>query len=150
MKKKRKAWLVFAVAVVAILTLSGTVFTIYAQPGINFIANSSVPGDSIAKADIKKIFTGVRIVWEDGNAITPVTMKSSAAHKVFTKKYTGKSAKQFKVHWRHLAFTGRGTIPVEFNSDKAIIDFVAQTPGSIGYVSSLESSSSVKTIKITK
>ena len=61
-------------------------------------------------------------------------LQSGNVHKAFLKKYVGKSASQFRNHWKRLEFTGKGKPPKWFSSEEKL-EYVAEKPGAIGYVS---------------
>ena len=100
------------------------------------IVNQGVGDTTLTKADIEKIFTGKKSKWSDGAKIIPVTLDNeNDVHVEFLKKYVSKNAFQFAAYWRKMMFTGKGNPPKSFDSEQALIDYVAETSGAIGYVS---------------
>ncbi len=67
---------------------------------VTIIANKSVAADSLTKAQIKNIFLGTTTEWPDKRKITFYTISGNVAHKKFVRKYTRKSADQFRNFWR--------------------------------------------------
>jgi hypothetical protein len=65
----------------------------------------------------------------------PVTLKGGAVHEVFLKKHLDESPEDFRAQWRKAVFTGQGAMPKACDSESALIDYVAATPGALGYVS---------------
>jgi hypothetical protein len=47
-----------------------------------------------------------------------------------------------------MVFTGKGIPPKSFASETDLVDFVASTPGSVGFVSSSANVSSVKKLEL--
>jgi len=112
------------------------------------IGNPSVPASALNKYDVKSIFLGDMSAWDDGSEIIIVVQKDSTAHKTFLRNYINKTPIQFKNYWKKQVFTGKGFAPPSRDGDKEIIDFVTQTKGAIGYVSSDSGLENVKIIKV--
>ncbi len=111
------------------------------------IANKSVSDTSLSQKSVSDIYLGKKSTWSDGSKINFVMLKGSAQD-TFLEKYVRKSASQFNTFWKKQVFTGKGSPPKAFDSDSAMISFVAQTPGAIGYVSAGANVANVKTITI--
>jgi ABC-type phosphate transport system substrate-binding protein len=112
------------------------------------IVNNGVKATGASKDDIAGVFTGDKSSLGDGSKVTPVTLKGGPAHDVFLKNYIGKTDAAFRTAWRSLVFTGQGSMPKTFDSEAALVEYVAATPGSIGYVSSAAGHDKVKTLAI--
>jgi ABC-type phosphate transport system substrate-binding protein len=112
------------------------------------IVNNGVKATAASKDDIAGVFTGDKSSLGDGSKVTPVTLKGGAAHEAFLRNYIGKSDAAYRTAWRSLVFTGQGSMPKSFDSEAALVDYVAATPGSIGYVSSATGHDKVKTLTI--
>lgn len=123
-------------------------------PGLCFagdavvITNPSVSETTLSKKDVGNIYLGKKTSWSDGSKIIFVVLTGGDTHDTFLNSYVGKTASQFKTFWKKQVFTGKGSPPKEFDSDQAMIDFVAQTAGAMGYVSAGADVSKVKTITI--
>lgn len=112
------------------------------------IANKSVGESLISKADVKNIFLGKKSTWSDGSAINAVILKGGDVHISFLKTAVKKSKSQFNTFWKKAIFTGTGTPPQKFDNEKAMLDYVAKTPGAIGYVSANMIDDRVNIIKL--
>ena len=112
------------------------------------IVNPSVAASSLSKQDVSNIYQGKKSTWDDGSKIVFVVLKGSAAHEQFLTAYVGKTDTQFDTFWKKQVFTGQGSPPQAFDSDQAMIDFVAKTSGAIGYVSAGAKVANVKTITV--
>lgn len=99
------------------------------------IANNGVKASAASSDDIRGIFTGDKSDLGEGSRVTPVTLKAGPVHEAFLKEYVGKGDAAFRTGWRNLVFTGQGAMPKTFDSEAALVDYVASTPGAIGYVS---------------
>ena len=114
------------------------------------VANKGVQISEITDADLRAIFMGTRTRFADGSHAVPVTLKGGAAHEVFLKNHVGEGTEEFRSRWRKLVFTGQGAMPKAFDSESALIEYVAATPGAVGYVSRISSQDRVKSIATVK
>ena len=105
---------------------------------------------SLEKGDIKKIFLGSKNTWDGEQVINFVVMKDNTVHEEFVKKYTQKTESQFKRYWRKQVFTGKGISPKSFRTEAEVVQYVANTDGAIGYISSNTSADGVnRLVKIS-
>jgi ABC-type phosphate transport system substrate-binding protein len=133
----RKRWLM------ALLGLISGCCTVRAQDVV-FVANPSVQVPEIRDADIRAIFIGEKTRFADGSHAVPVILKGGPVNEVFLKKHLGESPEEFRAQWRKAVFTGQGAMPKAFESEEALIEYVAATPGSLGYVSRISRQDQVK------
>jgi len=113
------------------------------------VANKSVKASDVSDGDLKDVFSGDKTSLKDGSHVTPVTLKGGPAHEAFLKKYLGKNDAAFRAAWRSLVFTGQGSMPKTFDTDAALVDYVAATPGALGYASpSAANKEGVKTLAV--
>ena len=98
------------------------------------IANSGVKVAEVSKADLRDIFTGVSSSLDGAGQVTPVLLKPGPAHDDFLNLYVGKSEAAFRASWRSLLFSGQAVMPKTLDSDAAVIEYVAHTPGAIAYI----------------
>jgi len=112
------------------------------------VANKNVPSSSLSGDDVKQIFLGNKTTWDNGAKIVFVVQERTDAGDAFLKEYVKKSASQYDNYWKKMVFTGKGKAPESFSSDNAIVEYVAQTPGAVGYVSSGAYTGSAKTIAV--
>ncbi len=104
--------------------------------GVLIVTNKGVGKSELKKDEIRKIFTGKMFKWSDSLKINVVILRrDSEVHKEFVQTYTGKSPSQFERWWRNMVFTGKGSMPKIFNSEKELLDYIIKTNGAIGYVS---------------
>jgi hypothetical protein len=64
-------------------------------------------------------------------------LKQCETHDEFLAAYVGKSEAVFRAYWRSQVFSGQTMLPKTFDSEAAIVDYVAKTAGAIGYISKL-------------
>jgi ABC-type phosphate transport system substrate-binding protein len=116
--------------------------------GVVIVANKDVPASGLAEADVKKIFLGNKTTWDSGEKIVFVVQDRTDAGKLFLKTYVKKSASQYDNYWKKQVFTGKGKAPMSFSSDQELVEYVDQTPGAVGYVSSGADTGNTKTISV--
>jgi ABC-type phosphate transport system substrate-binding protein len=98
------------------------------------IANSSVKASEVSADELRDVFNGDKSALKDGSKVTPVTLKGGAIHEAFLKQCVGKSDAAFRTSWRSLVFSGQGSMPKTEDSEAAMVDYVAATPGAVGYI----------------
>ena len=114
------------------------------------VANKGVQISEIKNADLRAIFTGEKTRFADGSHAVPVTLKGGAVHEVFLTKHLGESPEEFRAQWRKAVFTGQGSMPKAFDSESSLIEYVATTPGALGYVSRVSATDNVKLITVVR
>ena len=112
------------------------------------IVNKSNAASSISGADLENIFLAKKTEWDKGQKIDFVTLQDCPTHNDFLRKYLKKTSSQFQRYFRTLIFTGKGKIPQAFQTEQRLVDYVAGTPGAIGYVSAGTDTSAVKVLTI--
>jgi ABC-type phosphate transport system substrate-binding protein len=114
------------------------------------VANKSVQVSSITNADLRNIFTGEQTRFSDGSHAVPVVLKGGPVHEVFVRNHLGETPDEFRAQWRKAVFTGHGAMPKTFDSESALIEYVAATPGALGYVSRISPQDNVKNLPLMK
>ena len=109
------------------------------------IANPDVKASEASKADIKDVFTGGSSSL-GGSHVTPVLLKSGTASDEFLAAYIGKTQAAFLASWRSLVFSGQATMPKSLDSDAAVVEYVAHTPGAVGYIGKASPHEGVKVL----
>lgn len=142
MNKKRNISVLVALVFVWLAVSS----MVYAG-GVVVVTNKGVPTGSVNAEMIKKIYSGHVTKWPDNQAIVVSVMEGSDAHKEFLKTYVNKSEAQFSSTWKKMMFTGQASYPKNFNSAQSLVDFVAKTPGAIGYVDAAAKTDGVNVVK---
>lgn len=112
------------------------------------IGNPSVKTSTLSSKDVSKIFLGKKITWDDGTKITIVLQKNKTLHSEFLKEYVHKSPPMFASYWKRQVFTGKVVEPIALGSDQAVIEYVLETIGAVGYVSTSANLDKVKTISV--
>jgi ABC-type phosphate transport system substrate-binding protein len=111
------------------------------------VVNPSTKISDVSSSDLRDVFNGEKSTLA-GVHVVPVTLRGGPAHEAFLKAHVGKSDSAFRASWRSLVFTGQGSMPKTFDTEAALIDYVAATPGAIGYVSRSTNRDKVKTLVV--
>jgi len=112
------------------------------------VANKAISLSEISSSQLREVFTGVRSRLDDGTRALPVLLKGGPAHEVFLHRHVGVSPEEFRARWLKAVFTGQGSMPREFSSEAALLNYIAATPGAIGYVSRIPQQDSVKVLTV--
>lgn len=127
----RKAAMIFTGL---LFLLQSAVFAPFSRAGdILIIANKDVPVSSLSNNEIKRIFLGQKVRWDDNRIITFVILKTEA-HKDFLSRYIGNTPAQYRNYWKKMVFTGKSKSPKSFKKEDELIDYIANTSGAVGYI----------------
>ena len=122
----------FAIAVSALLFLAGTA----KAEGLFVIANPSVVLEtSLSRSQIAAIYLLRITAWPDGSHIVPVNREaSSEVRERFTAAVLQEDGAALAAYWNEMHFMGKEP-PVVQESERAMLAFVQNVPGAIGYIS---------------
>ena len=111
-----------------------------AGDAIIVIVNIANPVTSLSSTDLKKLFLADRSHWDTGNAVAPVIPSAGAQERTtFLKIICGMSDRDLNKYFMQAAFTGRSVNPPrEVPNSSAVKNFVASSPGAIGFVKALD------------
>ena len=112
------------------------------------IVNPGVKASEVSSADLRDVFTGVSSSFREGSHVTPVLLKAGPVNEDFLKLYVGKSDAALRAGWLSLLFSGQGAVPRTIGSEAAMIEYVAHTPGAIGYVGKATPHEGVKVLSV--
>ncbi len=122
--------------------------TLQAQ-SFQVIVNEANATSALSKKEVSEVFLKTKGKWADGSKIVPVDLSARAATRAaFSQEIHGRSVGAIRSHWQQAAFSGAGTAPVERPDDAAVIAFVKNNPGAVGYVSADADVSGVKVLTI--
>jgi hypothetical protein len=81
-------------------------------------------------------FLKKRTTWHDGRRIQPVDLgRNASARKAFSLEVLRRSVDAVKAYWVQRIFSGGDVPPPELGSDVAVVEYVSQRTGAVGYVS---------------
>ena len=101
---------------------------------IVLVANTDVPVTSIAPNDARRIFLLRQRFWPHGRRIAPVNLPAaSPLRRDFSLRLLGRSVRELGEYWNEMYFHGTEP-PAVLESERAVLLYVARTPGAIGYI----------------
>ncbi|HEV2646666.1 MAG TPA: hypothetical protein VGU46_09905 [Acidobacteriaceae bacterium] len=131
-----------------LLFLCGGLLAQRAVGQVLVVANPGVKASEVSAADLRDVFTGGSSSFKDGSHVTPVLLKPGPVNDEFLSLYVGKSDSAFRTAWRGLLFSGQAVMPRSFDSDAALVEYVAHTPGAVGYVAKGSPHEGVKVLSV--
>lgn len=130
-----------------------TVFYIFASfspvaKATEIVVNKTVPAEEYSAADLRAIFTMQKRVWANNRQIKVYTLSdNNPLHKDFVKNNLNMFPHQIRRVWDRMTYSGTGSAPVELDSEQQMIDKIANTPDSIGYLSSKPNNENIRSIE---
>jgi ABC-type phosphate transport system substrate-binding protein len=128
----------------ALALACGATSAVRAEPVLVVNAANAATLDDEAAA---KIFLRQVKTFPDGSPASPVNQKEGGTTEAFRSQVLKKNAAQFKAYWAQQVFTGGAKPPPEVDGDEAVLKYVAETPGGIGYVDGGKARAGVRVIK---
>tara|TARA_Y100000296_G_scaffold42880_1_gene49320 strand:- start:2536 stop:2967 length:432 start_codon:yes stop_codon:yes gene_type:complete len=104
-----------------------------AQEGIWVIANVHDKTFSLTKAEIRNLYmkSGTTTTY----VLEPVAISpGNRIRAIFNAKIIALPESRIQSYWAQMRFSGRHTPPVEFDNLEAVINFVSNHEGAVGYV----------------
>jgi hypothetical protein len=145
-----------ALACVLALSLSSLGFwgarpSAEAESGTDFvvIVHAKNPISSITRTALSEMFLKRTVRWPDGEGVRPADLHTdSLIRQAFSEDVLLRSVVAVRRYWQQRIFSGRELPPPELDSEQAMLQFVENTRGSIGYVSVRTKLSNVKVLPI--
>jgi ABC-type phosphate transport system substrate-binding protein len=87
--------------------------------------------------------------WPNGETIRPIDQRpDSPTRKAFSDGILKRSVLAVRSYWQQRIFSGRAVPPPEFESDEAVVRYVSEHRGAVGYVSSAAKIGNTKVINV--
>lgn len=113
---------------------------------IAVIAPASHLGKAPDTADLGLIYRRKKLLWPDGARIQPTNLPPDhALRRQFSQLVLGKTPEALASYWNNQYYHGISP-PRVFASEEAVLRFVAETPGAIGYVHGCKADNRVKVL----
>ena len=110
------------------------------------------PGNSTTSATrelLAEAFLKTSTRWPDGESIRPVDQRSdSAIRKAFSESILKRSVSAVRSYWQQRIFSGRDVPPPELDSDDAVVRYVSEHRGAVGYVSASTRTGETKVVTV--
>lgn len=122
----------------------------FAVADVAVVANNGIGVDSITASEAKKLWLGKSKSLGGASVKLADLSPGNASRDHFYSTVVKKNGKKLKAYWAKIVFSGKGTPPKAFASDAEIVNWVAKTPGALGYVDSSAADDSVKVLMLVK
>ncbi len=118
--------------VLLMLALAAGATTASAQVAV--IAHKGVPADTISKNDLLNFYIGDVQSWNDDLSVVVFDLKARGPVRDAFYEYLGKTSSRMRSIWLKRKLSGEGDPPESFETEAAVLERVARTPGAIGFV----------------
>jgi ABC-type phosphate transport system substrate-binding protein len=98
------------------------------------IAHKSVPAEAITRSQLLDVYSGDVKEWSNGERIVLADLDVRNVVTDAFYGFLGKPPSRMKTIWMKNMLSGEGDPPASFTSEQELLDWVASTPGAIGYV----------------
>lgn len=113
------------------------------------VVNASNRSASISRDELARMFTLQTTDWPDGTHVKPADqVKGAKPRLAFSRDVLGMTAGEVEKFWIKSIYSGRAVPPPQFHSDAAVVAFVRDNPGGIGYVTPGTPLDGVKAIEV--
>lgn len=106
-----------------------------AQVQVAVIVHPDVPLETIDRSDLLDYYIGDAKSWPNDFPAVVLDLEPKGEVKDAFYKFLGKSTSRMKSIWMRNMLTGKGEPPEALESEAALLEKVASTPGAIGFVS---------------
>jgi len=88
----------------------------------------------LKKDDLALVFKRKKLFWSDGGKMQPVNLPTAnPLRRAFSLAVLGATPEELEQYWNDMYFHGISP-PFVLGSEQAVLRFVAETPGAVGYV----------------
>jgi ABC-type phosphate transport system substrate-binding protein len=113
------------------------------------IVNAGNPESRATRGFLADAFLKATTRWDDGELIRPVDLRpNSPVRAAFADKVLRRSVAAVRSYWQQRIFSGRDVPPPELDTDDAVVSYVAEHRGGIGYVTKSAKLGGTKAISI--
>lgn len=103
-------------------------------------------GHPATLSDLALIYRRKQLVWADGTRIHPANLpQDNPLRRAFSQRVLGSLPEHLAQYWNAMYFNGVSP-PHILASEEAVLRFVADTPGAIGYVGACKADGRVRTV----
>ncbi|MDD5577843.1 MAG: hypothetical protein PHY16_01020 [Methylobacter sp.] len=112
------------------------------------IVNQTVPTERYSLMDARAVFTMRQRFWPNGEQIKVFCLSdTNPLHKDFVKNNLNMFPHQLRRAWDRMTYSGTGAVPVQLDSEQEMINEIANTPNSIGYLNSRPDNEKIRLFK---
>jgi hypothetical protein len=120
-----------------------------ADTGIHVISNSQQPVTILSLKELRAMFLMRLRTWPNGETVQVFVLRQEdPVHIQFCKDLLSVYPHQLQAGWDRLVYSGTGAAPVILETEQEMLNTIANTPGSIGYIQEDIPHANVKTITV--
>jgi ABC-type phosphate transport system substrate-binding protein len=112
------------------------------------IAHKDVPVEEISKTLLYDFYSGDIQEWENGEEVIVLDLKPKSEIKDEFYEFLGTSTSRMKSVWLKKMLAGEKDPPASCETEEKMITNIAQTPGSIGFISNENLTDEVKLLLV--
>ena len=114
--------------------------------GLLVIASPQLPDTTVSAGQLADIYMLKKNFWSDKTQVVPVNREaSSEVREKFAEAIFNLSPQELAEYWNRLRFQGK-LPPLVQTSDEAVLGFVRNVPGAIGYINANQAPAGVKVL----
>jgi len=118
-------------------------------PDFKVIAHAARPDTKVGRAFLADAFLKNVTRWADNENVHPVDQRpNTAVRRRFSESVLKRSVPAVKTYWQQRIFSGRGVPPPELDSDEAVVRWVEEHPGAVGYINGSASAGRTKVLAV--
>jgi len=107
-----------------------------ADAAVVVIGSPDIEVPSLSDKTVRNLYLGKTVQLDNGVRVEVIDLPSgNSVRDEFYEKVVGKDTTQVKAYWAKRIFTGKGSPPDTKLDERAVIKWVSEAPGRIGYVS---------------
>ncbi len=108
---------------------------LHAEERIAVIVSETSPvKDALSREELASIYRRKKLFWENSITIVPLNLPvTHPLRRSFSRTVLGESPEEMEAYWNTQYFHGISP-PYVLASEEAVVEFVATTPGAVGYV----------------
>lgn len=118
------------------MVLSFALLSDMADAAVVVIGSPDIEVPSLSDKTVRNLYLGKTVQLDNGVRVEVIDLPSgNSVRGEFYDKVVGKDTTQVKAYWAKRIFTGKGSPPDTKLDERAVIKWVSEAPGRIGYVS---------------
>lgn len=118
------------------MALSFVMLSALAEAAVVVIGSPDIEVPSLSDKTVRNLYLGKTVQLDNGVRVEVIDLPSgNSVRDEFYEKVVGKDTTQVKAYWAKRIFTGKGSPPDTKLDERAVIKWVSEAPGRIGYVS---------------
>lgn len=123
------------------------VLSAMAEGGVVVIGSPGIDVPSLSEKTVRNLYLGKTVQLDNGTRVEVIDLPAgNPVREEFYEKVIGKDTTQVKAYWAKRIFTGKGSPPDTRMDERAVIRWVSEGPGRIGYIDSEAVDGSVRVL----